>query len=102
ATPFTATTVVVPPRVPPDGLAPSVRLTLPLQLVTGFPSASCAVTWAAGVIAEPAVVVPGCTVKTSCVAEIATRKSASDSRFEPKDTQGLDRPVCSQARPCPW
>src|SRR5689334_19353994 len=68
ATPLTAGTVVVPARVPPPGLAPSATLTLPVKPVTGLPTASRALTWIAGVIVAPAVVVAGgCTVKTSCV-----------------------------------
>src|SRR5436309_2966203 len=68
ATPFTAPSVVVPDSVPPPGFAPSARDTLPAKLRSVLPSASCAVTWTAGVIGAPAVVLDGCTVNTSCAA----------------------------------
>ena len=68
ATPFTAAIVVVPPSVEPPGLLPSTTLTFPVKPGTGFPAGSSAVTWTAGLIAAPATVVEGCTVKASCVA----------------------------------
>src|SRR2546425_11102523 len=43
ATPLTAATVVVPPRVPPPGFAPIATVTFPEQAVTGVPRASPAV-----------------------------------------------------------
>src|SRR5207253_1782493 len=53
ATPATAATVAVPNRVPPPGLVPSAAVTLPLNPVAVFPSASKAVTCAAaGIRAE--------------------------------------------------
>src|SRR5213078_609344 len=55
ATPETAAAVVVPDSVPPPALEPSVTLTLPAKPVATLPSASCAVTCTAGVIAAPAV-----------------------------------------------
>src|SRR5207244_2521040 len=67
ATPFTAATVVVPPRVAPPGLVASATVTLPIKLGTGFPAASSALTWTAGLIAAPATVLDGCTVKASWV-----------------------------------
>ncbi len=67
ATPFTAATVVVPPRVAPPGLVASATVTLPVKLGTGFPAASSALTWTAGLIAAPATVLDGCTVKASWV-----------------------------------
>src|SRR5207249_9164544 len=52
ATPFTAASVVVPPSVLPPGLVPSATVTLPVKLGTGFPAASSAVTWTAGLRSE--------------------------------------------------
>ena len=68
ATPLAAATLVVPPRVPPPGLFAIARATVPVNDVAVLPSASCAVTCTAGVIAAPAVVLDGSTVKTSCAA----------------------------------
>src|SRR5438105_8573950 len=41
---------------------------LPVKLETGFPAASSAVTWTAGLIVAPATVVLGCCVNASWVA----------------------------------
>src|SRR5207245_11734471 len=68
ATPADAATVVVPDRVPAPGFAPNATLTLPVNCVAVLPSASRTVTCTAGVIATPAVVVPGCSVNASWVA----------------------------------
>src|SRR5437016_3532552 len=68
ATPATAATAVVPERVPLPGFAPSATVTLPAKPVAVFPCPSSAVTCTAGVIAAPAAVLLGCTVKLSCVA----------------------------------
>src|SRR5438094_9396871 len=68
ATPATAATVAVPERAPPAGFVPIATVTAPLKPGTGFPPASNAVSRTAGAIAAPAVVLPGCTVKTSRVA----------------------------------
>src|SRR5947208_512800 len=68
ATPLTALDDVVPDRIPPPGLVPMATVTLPPNAVAVFPSASCAVTCTAGVIAAPAMVVVGGTVNASCVA----------------------------------
>ena len=100
ATPFTACAVVVPESVPPAGFVPIATVTLPAKLVTGLPNTSSAVTCTAGVIGDPAVVVPGCTVKTSRVAATATTKSVSDSALPPNGTHPLARPVWSTARAC--
>src|SRR5204863_8553580 len=45
-----------------------VAVTLPVKLGAGFPAGSSAVTWTAGLIAAPATVFDGCTVKASWVA----------------------------------
>src|SRR5205823_3672610 len=68
ATPATAATVVVPERVPLPGFAPSAIVTLPVKPVAVFPCPSSAVTCIAGVIAAPATVLLGWTLKLSCVA----------------------------------
>src|SRR5512145_977822 len=65
ATPALAATVVVPERVPLPGFVPMATVTLPVNPVAVFPWASRAVTWTAGVIEAPAVVLVGGTVKTS-------------------------------------
>src|SRR6266516_1675839 len=68
ATPLTAVTVVVPDRVPPLGFVPRATATEPANPVATLPPASSAVTCTAGVIAAPAAVLVGCTVKTNWVA----------------------------------
>src|SRR6266702_3882279 len=68
ATPPTAATVKLPERVPPAGFVPIATLTLPVKPGTVLPSASCAVTWTAGVIVVPAVVLVGWSVNASRVA----------------------------------
>src|SRR5439155_23701098 len=68
STPPTAATVVVPPSVLPPGLLPSATVTLPVKLGTGFPAGSSAVICTAGLIAAPATVFDGGTVKASWVA----------------------------------
>ena len=65
ATPATAATVFVPASAPPCVFVPNVITTSPVKLVTVFPWGSCAVTCTAGAIGAPAVVLLGCTVKTS-------------------------------------
>src|SRR5256885_11336547 len=68
ATPATAATVVVPESVPLPGFAPSATVTLPVKPVAVFPCPSSAVICTAGVIAAPATVLLGWTLKLSCVA----------------------------------
>src|SRR5436190_1016418 len=68
ATPLTAATVVVPERVPLAGLVPIATVMLVVAVVTGLPWASWTATWTARVIAAPAAVSLGCTVKTSFAA----------------------------------
>src|SRR5436190_2075810 len=65
ATPLTAAPVAVPDSVPPPGLEPIATVMLAAELVTTFPNESCTLTCAAGLIAAPAVVLFGCTVKAS-------------------------------------
>src|SRR5207253_6557821 len=77
ATPETAAAVVVPDSVPPPALEPSVTLTLPAKPVATLPSASCAVTCTAGVIAAPAVALVGCTLKTSALGAPAMTLNAA-------------------------
>src|SRR5439155_593061 len=68
ATPLTAATVVVPVRAPLAGLVPIATVMLVVAVVTVLPWASWTVTCTAGVIAAPAAVLLGCTVKTSFAA----------------------------------
>src|SRR5713101_4000635 len=69
ATPFTAATAVVPPSTAPLVPVPAVTatVTLPVKPGTGFPRASSAVTFTAGVSWRSATVVVGCTVNASRV-----------------------------------
>src|SRR5437867_2684922 len=68
ATPATGATVVVPERVPLPGFAPSAIVTLPVDRVTTRPYPTHRTTSIAGVIAAPATVLLGWTLKLSCVA----------------------------------
>src|SRR5439155_704746 len=77
ATPLAAATVAVPASVPLPGFAPRAMVTLPLNPVAVFPSASCAVTCTAGEIGLPAVAVPGWLVNASCVAVPGVMENAA-------------------------
>ena len=66
--PLTAATVGVPPSVPPPGLVPMATVTLDVSVVTTLPRLSSTFTVTAGLMVAPAVVLLGCTPKTSCVA----------------------------------
>src|SRR5205809_7782294 len=68
ATPATAATVLVPDKVPLLGFVPIATVIFPVNPVAVLPLASWAVTWTAGVIAAPATVLVGSTLKTSAVA----------------------------------
>ncbi len=68
ATPAVAATPAVPDSVPLLGFVPIATVTVPVNPVAMLPWASWAVTWTAGVMAAPAVVVVGWTEKRSCVA----------------------------------
>src|SRR5438445_457818 len=76
ATPLTAATVVVPARAPLAGLVPIASVMLMVAVVTVFPWASWTATCVAGVIAAPAAVLLGCTVKTSFAAAPAPMLNA--------------------------
>src|SRR6266550_8224962 len=91
ATPRLATTLLVPPRVPPTGFRPMAMVTAPLKLVTVLPLASCAVTCTAGLMTEPAPVFDGWIVNASWVTAIATRKSGLV--LSPNETHGPARAV---------
>src|SRR5207244_2171154 len=78
ATPFTAATLVVPESVPPPGFASSATVTVPVNPVAVFPSASSAVTCTAGVIVAPAVVLLGSTVNTTWAAAVMLAPAAVD------------------------
>src|SRR4029079_14150941 len=69
ATPFTAATVFVPLKVPEEGFVPIASVTEAEEEVTTLPFASRTSTLTAGVIAAPAVVLEGCTLKASLVAQ---------------------------------
>src|SRR5436189_3460232 len=68
ATPLAAATVLVPARVPLAGLVPIATVMLVVAVVTVLPWASWTDTCTAGVIAGPAAVLLGCTVKASFAA----------------------------------
>src|SRR2546426_546486 len=76
ATPATAATVLVPDKVPVLGLVPIATVMFPVNPVAVLPLASWAVTWTAGVIAAPATVLVGSTLKTSAVAAPAVMLKA--------------------------
>src|SRR2546429_4164767 len=59
-------------------------------------------TLTAGLMATPATAAVGCTVKVSCVAATATRKSVADSTLFPNGTHALARAVWSTARDRQW
>ncbi|PYP13931.1 MAG: hypothetical protein DMD52_14845 [Gemmatimonadetes bacterium] len=90
----------MPASAPPCVFVPNVITTSPVKLVTVFPWGSCAVTRTAGAIGAPAVVLPGCTVKTSWLPASATRKSGSVSALPPYATQPLVPPPWSTVRAC--
>src|SRR2546429_8280812 len=68
ATPATAATVLVPDKVPVLGFVLIATVMFPVNPVAVLPFPSWAVTSTAGVIAAPATVFVGSTLKTSCVA----------------------------------
>src|SRR5437773_591084 len=68
ATPATAGTVFVPDKVPVLGFVPIATVIFPVNPLAVLPLASWAVTSTAGVIAAPATVLVGATLKTSAVA----------------------------------
>src|SRR5437773_1877412 len=77
ATPATAATVLVPDKVPVLGLVPIATVTLPVNPVAVLPLASWAVTWTAGVIAAPATVFVGSTLKTRAEAAAGVMLNAA-------------------------
>src|SRR5437773_11768965 len=83
ATPAPAATVVVPERVPLPGFAPSATVTLPVKPVAVFPCPSSAVICTAGVIAAPATVLLGWTLKASEERRAGKRVNAG---LETRDT----------------
>src|SRR5213595_2880579 len=76
ATPATAATVFVPDKVPLLGLVPIATVMFPVNPVAVLPFPSWAVIWTAGVIAAPATVLVGATLKTSAVAVAGVMLSA--------------------------
>src|SRR5436190_1113976 len=78
ATPSTASTAVAPTTVPlPLSLHDALPI-LPVKPVAVFPCPSSAVTCTAGVIAAPATVLLGWTLKLSCVAAPAVMLNGVD------------------------
>src|SRR5438034_956483 len=76
ATPARADTGLVPDKVPVVGLVPIATVMFPVNPLAVLPLASWAVTWTAGVIAAPATVLVGWTLKTSAVAVPAVMLNA--------------------------
>src|SRR5438128_6327917 len=76
ATPATAGSVLVPDKVPVLGFVPIATVMLPVNPVAVLPLPSWAVTSTAGVIAAPATVFVGSTLKTSAVAVPAVMLNA--------------------------
>ena len=68
ASPPTAATAAVPDSVPFPGLLPSAMVTLPVNVGTRVPCASCAATTTAGAMTLPARVGEGCVTKASFAA----------------------------------
>src|SRR5206468_2975217 len=77
ATPATAATVLVPDKVPVLGFVPIARAVVRLDGDDGLPLPSWAVIWTAGVIAAPATVLVGSTLKTRAVAVAAVMLNAA-------------------------
>src|SRR5947207_1688257 len=73
----TAATVLVPDKVPVLGLVPIATVILPVNPVAVLPLASWAVTWTAGVIAAPATVFVGSTLKTRAEAAAGVMLNAA-------------------------
>src|SRR2546421_704318 len=69
-------TVLVPDKVPVPGFVPIATVIFPVNPVAVLPLPSWAVTSTAGVIAAPAVVVVGWTLKTNCAARPAEGMNA--------------------------
>src|ERR1700752_911209 len=76
ATPFTAATVKVPPRVPLLGFVPMAMVMEAVEDVTMLPCASSTATCTAGEMEAPAATFVGCVVKTSFVAAPAVTLKA--------------------------
>ena len=60
ATPLTALTILVPPRVPPPGFVPMATVTEAVLVVTTLPFASSTCSVTAGLMEAPATVFVGC------------------------------------------
>src|SRR6266576_1769299 len=77
ATPLTAAWVSVPASAPLLGFVPIATVMFPVNPVAVLPLASWAVIWTAGVIAAPATVLVGSTLKTSAVAAAGVMLTAA-------------------------
>src|SRR5437016_13371905 len=69
--------VCVPDRVPVLGFVPIATVMFPVNPVAVLPFPSWAVIWTAGVIAAPATVLVGSTLKTSAVAAAGVMLNAA-------------------------
>ncbi len=78
ATPAAAARVSVPDNVPPPGFAARAITTLPVNVGTTLPLASCAVTVTAGLMLVPAVAFEGCCANLTCVAPPAVMLNAAE------------------------
>src|SRR5512147_661437 len=91
ATPPAAFTVVVPPSVPPTGLAPSEMVTSPVKSETSAPFPSLASTTTAGATADPAMALTGSTLKKSWLAPGGGDDVSLPQVTAPNDKAMLDR-----------
>src|SRR2546426_12492398 len=91
ATPATAATVFVPDKVPVLGLVPIATVMFPVNPVAVLPLPSWAVTWTAGVIAAPATVFVGSTLKTRAVAAAGVMLNAARSEERRVGKEGRSR-----------
>src|SRR2546430_7642050 len=82
ATPATAAWVSVPASVPLLGFVPIATVMFPVNPVAVLPFPSWAVIWTAGVIAAPATVFVGSTLKTSAVAADEHRSEEHTSELQ--------------------
>src|SRR5439155_1120198 len=100
ATPATAATVLVPDKVPVPGFVPIATVIFPVNPVAVLPLPSWAVTSTAGVIAAPAAVLVGSTLKTRAVAAAAVMLNAELVRAPGRDAVRVSPvPALSMLRP---
>src|SRR2546422_334020 len=95
ATPATAAWVSVPASVPLLGFVPIATVMFPVNPVAVLPFPSWAVIWTAGVIAAPATVFVGSTLKTSAVADAGVMLNAALVVLPALDGDGVHRDLPS-------